>query len=129
MKKILVFTLCLLGSFAYSQKLDCIAFKNGKFAAPAFPNEYSIRKDSIEDCYMDGNLQTVWSVKWLIDCKLEKICIKNFGSEYTKVGDRTISEIIYTDEDCVTLSILYFNEENPEGMNFTRGLCLEKSKN
>jgi hypothetical protein len=126
MKKILFLGLSLLGSYAYSQKLDCNKFKNGKFGAPAFPNEYSIRKDSIEDCYMDGKLQTVWSVKWLSDCKLEKVCIKNFGSEYTKVGDKSVSEIIYTDDQCVTLSTLYFNEENPKGIDFQRGLCLQK---
>lgn len=126
MKKIIVFVFCLIGSFAYSQKLECSKFKNGKFAASAFPNEYSIRKDFIEDCYMDGKLQTVWSVKWLTDCKLEKICIKNFGSEYSKVEDRSVSEITYTDEECVTLSITYFNEENPNGMEFTRGLCFQK---
>lgn len=126
MKKTLVFVLCLLGSFAYSQKLDCTAFKNGKFAAPAFPNEYSIRKDSIQESYMNGKLETVWSIKWLTECKFEAICIKNNGSEYVKLGDRSVSEIIYTDEDCVTLSILYYNEENPKGMDFTRGLCHQK---
>lgn len=119
-------SLFLLGSFAYSQKLDCTKFKNGKFAAPAFPNEYMIRKDSIEDCYMNGKLETVWSVKWLNDCKLEKVCIKNFGSEYVKVGDRSISEINYTDDNCVTFSILYYDEEHPNGIDFQRGLCLQK---
>lgn len=116
----------LLGTFAHSQKLDCSKFKNGKFASPAFSNEYSIRKDSIEESYMDGKLQTVWSVKWLNDCKIEKICVKNFGSEYVKIGDKSISEITYTDDECVTFSILYFNEENPKGMDFQRGLCLQK---
>jgi|GEM_PF-1735676 len=126
MKKIIVFCLILLGTAAYSQKLDCIRFKNGKFAAPAFPDEYAIRKDSIEEGYFDGKLQTVWSVKWLSDCKLEKVCIKNLGAENVKIGDKSVAEIIYTDDECVTYNIVYFNEENPNGIDFQRGLCLQK---
>ncbi|WP_124019592.1 hypothetical protein [Flavobacterium sp. HTF] len=126
MKKIIFFSLMLLGTIAYAQKLDCNKFRNGKFAAPAFPDEYAIRKDSIEDCYMNGKLQTVWSVKWLSDCKLERICIKNFGAENVKIGDKSLCEITYTDDECITFSIRYFNEENPEGIDFERGLCLQK---
>ncbi|WP_281634554.1 hypothetical protein [Flavobacterium luteolum] len=126
MKIIIVFCLILLGTAAYSQKLDCIRFKNGKFAAPAFPDEYAIRKDSIEEGYFDGKLQTVWSVKWLSDCKLEKVCIKNLGAENVKIGDKSVAEIIYTDDECVTYNIVYFNEENPNGIDFQRGLCLQK---
>lgn len=126
MKKIIVFCLFLLGAVSYSQKLDCTKFKNGKFAAPAFPDEYAIRKDSIEEGYFESKLQTVWSVKWLIDCKLEKICIKNLGAENVKIGDKSVAEIIYTDDQCVTYSIVYFNEENPNGIGFQRGVCLQK---
>jgi hypothetical protein len=126
MKKIIVFCLILLGTVSYSQKLDCTKFKNGKFAAPAFPDEYAIRKDSIEEGYFEGKLQTVWSVKWLSDCKFEKVCIKNLGAENVKIGDKSIAEIIYTDDECVTCSIVYFNEENPNGIDFQRGLCLQK---
>jgi len=126
MKKIIVFCLILLGTVSYSQKLDCTKFKNGKFAAPAFADEYAIRKDSIEEGYFEGKLQTVWSVKWLSDCKFEKVCIKNLGAENVKIGDKSITEIIYTDDECVTCSIVYFNEETPNGIDFQRGLCLEK---
>ncbi|MEN2486208.1 hypothetical protein AAYQ05_00275 [Flavobacterium sp. B11] len=126
MKKIIVFCLILLGTAAYSQKLDCIRFKNGKFGAPAFPDEYAIRKDSIEECYFDSKLQTVWSVKWLSDCKLERVCIKNFGAENVKIGDKSVAEIIYTDDECVTYNIVYFNEEYPNGIDFQRGVCLQK---
>jgi hypothetical protein len=126
MKKIIVFCLILLGAVSYSQKLDCTKFKNGKFAAPAFPDEYAIRKDSIEEGYFESKLQTVWSVKWLSDCKFEKICIKNLGAENVKIGDKSVAEIIYTDDECVTYSIVYFNEENPNGIDFQRGVCLQK---
>jgi hypothetical protein len=126
MKKIIVFCLFLLGAVSYSQKLDCTKFKNGKFAAPAFPDEYAIRKDSIEEGYFESKLQTVWSVKWLSDCKFEKICIKNLGAENVKIGDKSVAEIIYTDDECVTYSIVYFNEENPNGIDFQRGVCLQK---
>lgn len=126
MKKIIVFCLFLLGAVSYSQKLDCTKFKNGKFAAPAFPDEYAIRKDSIEEGYFESKLQTVWSVKWLSDCKFEKICIKNLGAENVKIGDKSVAEIIYTDDQCVTYSIVYFNEENPNGIDFQRGVCLQK---
>ncbi|MDY0989289.1 hypothetical protein BSF41_24010 [Flavobacterium sp. ACN2] len=126
MKKIIVFCLFLLGAVSYSQKLDCTKFKNGKFAAPAFPDEYAIRKDSIEEGYFESKLQTVWSVKWLSDCKLEKICIKNLGADNVKIGDKSVAEIIYTDDQCVTYSIVYFNEENPNGIGFQRGVCLQK---
>lgn len=51
MKKIIFFALMLLGTLSYAQKLDCSKIKNIKFSAPAFPNEYIIRKDSIEEGY------------------------------------------------------------------------------
>lgn len=126
MKKIFFISLFFLGCFAYSQKLDCTRFKNGKFAAPVFPDEYAIRKDDIEEGYFESKLQTVWSVKWLSDCKLERVCIKNLGAENVKIGDKSVAEITYTDDDCVTYSIVYFNEENPNGIAFQRGLCLRK---
>ena len=126
MKRNIFFCLMLLGTVVYSQKKDCTKFRTGKFAAPVFSDEYAIRKDSIEEGYMNGELQTVWSVKWLSDCKFEKVCIKNLGAENVKIGDKSVAEIIYTDDECVTYSIVYFNEENPNGIDFQRGVCLQK---
>ncbi|WP_125718954.1 hypothetical protein [Flavobacterium ustbae] len=126
MKKIFLLGICFFGSFVYSQKADCNKFKTGKFVSQAFPNEYIIRKDSIEEAYMDGKLQSVWAVKWLSDCKFECVCIKNNGSEYVRLGDRFVSEIINSfDENCITLSNIYYNEEKPNGMEFQRGVCLQ----
>lgn len=126
MKKIIFFVLMLIGTIGYSQKLDCGKFKNIKFGATAFPDEYIIRKDSIQESYRNGKVETVWSVKWLTNCKTEVVCIKNFGSQYSNIGDRYISEFIDIYEDCFTVSMLYFNEENPKGMDFTRGFCILK---
>jgi len=126
MKKIIFFALMLLGTLSYAQKLDCSKFKNIKFGAPVFPNEYIIRKDSIQEGYMDGKVQTVWTVKWLTGCKVEAVCVKNFGSPDIKVGDRYISEFIDISDDCFTVSMLYFDDQNPNGMDFTRGFCIMK---
>lgn len=116
----------LLGTFAYSQKLDCNKFKNGKFGAAAFPDEYFVRKDAIQESYMDGKVETVWSIKWLSDCKMEAVCVKNYGSEYVKVGDRSVSEFTDFYDDCYTISILYYNKEHPNGDAFKRGFCVLK---
>jgi len=126
MKNIIFFALMLLGTLSYAQKLDCSKFKNGKFGAAAFPDEYVVRKDSIQNSYMNGKVETVWTLKWLSECKVEAVCIKNFGAQNVEVGDRFISEIFDIYDDCCTVTMLYFNKENPNGIDFTRGYCLLK---
>lgn len=116
----------LIGTGVYSQKVECVKFKNGKFYARAFPDEYVVRKDSIEETYSNNKLETVWKVKWLSDCKYEIVCEKNFGTEPIKVGMKYIYTIFATEEDCFYVSIWYSNEEYPEGNTFQRGLCIKK---
>lgn len=126
MKKIIFFSLMSFGTLGYAQKLDCNKFKTGKFGAAAFPDEYFIRKDSIQESYMDGKVETVWSVKWLSDCKMEAVCVKNFGSKFVNVGEKYISEFTDIYDDCYTISMLYFSKEYPKGDSFTRGFCVLK---
>lgn len=127
-RKILILSLFLLGTIAYSQKLDCLKFKTGKFSAPAFPDSHIVFKDTTEEVYVDGKLQLVWDLKWLEDCKFEAVCAQNYGDEYSKIGDRYIAEIFYTDEECLSINIKYYYKDNPaKAVEFQRGFCFDKN--
>lgn len=125
MKKFL-FVFFLIGTVAYSQKMDCKKFKNGKFYARAFPDEYAVRKDSIQENYRNGKLESVWKVNWLSDCKFEILCVKDEGPYQAQPGFKYVYTIFATEEDCYYVSIWYANEEYPDGTTFQRGLCLMK---
>lgn len=119
-------TILLTGFIAYSQKTECSKFKDIKFYSPAHPSQYCVRKDSIEETYTDNKLDLIWSIKWLSDCKYEKVCTKNFGSEPVKPGDKFLYTIFATEDDCFYVNISYTNEKYPDGDTFQRGLCLKK---
>ncbi|MFW0739757.1 hypothetical protein [Flavobacterium sp. T12S277] len=124
--KFFILLILLIGTAGYSQKIECAKFKNGKFFSRAFPNEYTIRKDSIEETYANNKLESVWDVKWLSDCKYEIVCKKNYGSDPIAIGMKFIYTIFATEEDCFYVSIWYSNEEYPDGKTFQRGLCIKE---
>ncbi|WP_294964473.1 hypothetical protein [uncultured Flavobacterium sp.] len=126
LKKIIVIIVLYTGIDGFSQSLDCSKFKNAKFYAPAFPTQYAVRKDSIQESYNDGKLEIIWKVKWLSDCKYEMECLKNMGEEQVKPGDKFIYTITEIEDDCFRTSIWYSNEKYPQGDTFERILCIKK---
>ncbi|WP_343587136.1 hypothetical protein [Flavobacterium sp.] len=124
MKKIILFAILLVSIVGYSQEKDCKKFKNGKYYSSAFPDQYIIRKDSIEETYTDGKLGLVWDVKWLSDCKYELVCKKNYGTEPVPPGYKLVYTIFATEGDCYYMTVFFKNEKYPQGSTFQRGVCL-----
>lgn len=124
-KKIVLIIVLHVSIGAFSQKLDCTKFKNIKFYAPAFPSQYAIRKDSIQESYTNNKLEILWKVKWLSDCKFEIECLKNMGDEQVKVGDKFIYTIVEIEDECFKVAIWYTNDKYPAGDTFERVLCIK----
>ncbi len=125
---ILLLISVLSHSTCNSQAIDCKKFKTGSFYYPSIPGKLSVRTDSIQKSYSDGQLQMIWKVKWLTDCKyemtLDSILVEN---GINKKGDRIVATIYSTDENCYTASIVFYCEEIPEGEELPGGpLCISK---
>jgi hypothetical protein len=124
---IFLFLICL-NSNLYSQSLDCLKYKTGKFGYPELPGKISWRKNSVQESYNNGILEMLWKVKWLSECQYQLTCEKLFVNKYPiKVGDKIIATIISTDENCFTTQSIYYNAENPKGLKIPEStMCLEK---
>jgi hypothetical protein len=110
-----------------SQSVDCKKFRNGTFYYPGMPEVSSIRKNSIQESYRDGNLEMRWKVNWISDCKYEMICEKVWtNSSPIRKGDRIVAVITHTEGNCYTASIIFYTAENPEGEILPAGqLCIK----
>ncbi|MDP2176338.1 MAG: hypothetical protein Q8K70_10565 [Bacteroidota bacterium] len=111
-----------------SQALDCYKFKEGTFFYPTIPNGLSVRKNNIQKSYTNGKLTMIWKVKWISDCQYKMVCKKVLVKPFSiKKGDQIIATIISTDGNCYTTSVIYFNKENPKGIDYPNTeMCIKK---
>jgi hypothetical protein len=127
MKKIIIITAILMfGKFGFSQSLDCAKYKNIKFYNPANPNRYSVRKDSIQEVFSNGKLEIVWGVKWRSECEYEMVCVKNLGNAPIIPGNKVICTIISSENECFTVSGIFYSEEFPNGDESKVKGCIKK---
>jgi hypothetical protein len=129
--RLLFFLLLSISAFAISSKsqtLECNKFKSGKFYYPTIPDKISWRKDSVQESYNKGELEMIWKVKWINECKYELKCERVLLEPYLiKKGDRIVATITNTDEDCFTISLIFYNESNPQGKTIPGGdMCIKK---
>jgi hypothetical protein len=115
MKKLAVLILLLIGSFGYSQTLDCSKIKNGKFYHSEYPNKSFIIKDNLQENYNNGELKIVWDLKWITECEYELICIKVFGENVIQPGDKIIATITSIDNKCYTCKRTFYSKDFPNG--------------
>lgn len=128
-KVILILVLSIFwGQKTQAQALDCQNFKDGTFYYPTIPNSISVRKKSIQKSYSNGKLTMIWKVKWISDCQYKMVCKKVLVKPYSiKKGDKIIATIISTDGSCYTTSIIYFNKQNPKGIDYPNAeMCVKK---
>ena len=128
MRFFFTFLILLLGSSMYAQSPDCKKFKTGKFGYPTMPGKISLRRDDVQESYNNGKLEMKWKVKWISDCQYELTCIKMLVDSYPiAVGDRILSTIVSTDQDCFTHESVFFNKQNPDGVVMpAAAMCLAK---
>lgn len=125
---IITFLFFFIAVTGYSQEPNCKRFKTGKFYYPDLPGKISLRKDSIQESYNNGNLEMIWKLRWLNDCEYELTCEKMFVDFNSyKTGDRIKATIIKTAENCFTTEIIFYNKENPQGLVGKTGeMCFVK---
>jgi hypothetical protein len=122
----------LLTCFAFAsnaQTPDCQKFRSGKFYYPTLPGKISWRKDSIQESYNNGQLEMMWSVKWLSECEYELTCTKVLVDHPypIKKGDRIVATIVKTEGDCFTTTLVVYNAENPQGQAVPGGdMCIRR---
>lgn len=118
----------LLALTSYSQTINCKKFIEGTFYYPTLPNKISIRKDSIQESYNNGKLEMVWKVKWLNECEYELTCQQVLVDPYPiKKNDKIVATIVQTEGDFFTTTIIFYNEDNPNGQPIPSGpMCVKK---
>jgi hypothetical protein len=129
MKKTLALFVFILLAFAcQAQQPDCAKFENGSFVYPTLPGKVSVRKQSVQESYNNGNLEMIWKVKWLSSCEYEMTCQKVLVNNIpVKKGDKIVTTIIATEGDCYTYTSILYNADYPKGFKTPASqLCLQK---
>lgn len=126
MKKLAVLLLLVIGSFGYSQTLDCSKIKNGKFYHSEYPERTSIRKDNIQEGYNNGVLEVVWNVVWINECQYEIICAKKTPNSMFAIGDKIVVEVTSIDNECYTCKRTFYSKVFPDGdVNPSTTYCIK----
>ncbi len=128
--KILLFLMLFTFSLTLNaQDLKCNKFKSGRFYYPSLPGKISVMTDSITKSYNNGNLEMIWKVRWLSECKYELTCIEILNNNLkSKVGDRIEVTIIKIEGSCFYTSLMFYNSENPKGKSVPSSqICLENN--
>ena len=126
----LTFSFLFYSLSSFSQKLNCEKFRNGEFYYPSLPNKITIRKDSIQGSYDNGNLKIMWDVFWKNDCEYEIVCTKVYDKNLpVEIGDKIFVKIVSTKKKCYYSELTVFNKSFPDGMILPDGphpLCFKK---
>ena len=116
MKIRFLFITFLTSAFLNAQNDNCDRFKNGNFYYPSMPDKVSIRNGSVQESYVNDNLEMLWDVKWVDDCEYDLICVEIVGSNSDfEIGERIRVKIVSTMKNCYYSMLTIYNKEYPKG--------------